>query len=213
MPTQTAPSQPHRPWTEIAPHGSSILRTRSLKRTPPHTRAPASTPIITDDVGDTNAQGAVIATSPANIPLQAIVISGLPKRKYQMSIAIAEPATAARFVFTATTEIRRSVAPSVEPGLKPIQPNSSRNVPVTTYTMLCAGKTRILPPGPYLPRRGPRMIASAMAQNPPTACTTVEPAKSTYPWPMFMVVPSCESQPPPHVQQPDIGYKIAPMNI
>jgi hypothetical protein len=27
-------------------------------------------------------------------------------------------------VLTATTEIRRSVAPSVEPGLNPIQPNT-----------------------------------------------------------------------------------------
>ena len=35
--------------------------------------------MITADVGETNAQGAVIATSPASIPLQAIVISGLPK--------------------------------------------------------------------------------------------------------------------------------------
>jgi len=92
--------------------------------------------MITADVGDTNAQGAVIATNPASIPLHAIVMSGLPNRKYQMSIAAADPATAARFVFTATTEIRRSVAPSVEPGLKPIQPNSRMNVPVTTHTML-----------------------------------------------------------------------------
>src|SRR5580692_10123949 len=132
MPTQTAPSQPQYPCTETAPQGSSILRTRSLKRTPPHTRDPASTPIITDAVGDTNAHGAVIATKPASIPLQAIVMSGLPNRKYQISMAAADPATAARFVFTATTEMRRSVAPSVDPGLKPIHPKSNMNVPVTT---------------------------------------------------------------------------------
>ena len=137
--------------------------------------------MTTAEVGDTNAHGAVIATSPANIPLHAMVISGLPNRKYHKSMAAAEPATAARLVFTATTEMRRSVAPSVEPGLKPIQPKSRMKVPVTTYTRLCAGKTRILPPGPYLPRRGPRMMARAMAQKPPTAWTTVEPAKSTYP--------------------------------
>src|SRR5580692_8067223 len=205
MPRDTAPNQPHNPCTEMAPHGSSILATRSKKRTPPHTRAPASTPMMTEDVGDTNAQGAVIATSPASIPLQAMVMSGLPNRKYQISMAAAEPAQAARFVLTATTEIRRSVAPSVEPGLKPIHPNNRMNVPVTTYTTLWAGKTRIFPPGPNFPRRGPSMIASAMAQNPPTACTTVDPAKSTYPWPRFIVDPSCESQPPPHVQQPEIG--------
>src|SRR5579864_8256518 len=136
MPTLTAPSQPQNPCTDTAPQGSSILSTRSLNRTPPQTRQPARIPMITADVGDTNAQGAVIATNPASIPLHAIVMSGLPNRKYQMSIAAADPATAARFVFTATTEIRRSVAPSVEPGLNPIQPNSRMNVPVTTYTML-----------------------------------------------------------------------------
>src|ERR1700730_2661513 len=77
--------------------------------------------------------------------------------------------------------------------------------------MLCAGKARIFPPGPYLPNRGPRIMASAMAQKPPTAWTTDDPAKSTYPCPRFRVDPICESQPPPHVQHPEIGYKIAPM--
>ncbi len=70
------------------------------------------------------------------MPLHAMVTSGLPNMKYQNSMAAAEPATAARLVFTATTEMRRSVAPSVEPGLNPIQPKSRMNVPVTTYTML-----------------------------------------------------------------------------
>ena len=113
------------------------------------------------------------------MPLHAIEMSGLPNMKYQNSIAVADPATAARFVLMAITEIRRSVAPSVEPGLKPIQPKSRMNVPVTTNTMLCAGNAIGLPSRPYLPRRGPRMTASAMAQKPPTAWTTVEPAKST----------------------------------
>ena len=121
----------------------------------------------------------MIATRPASMPLQAIVMSGFLNRKYHSSIAVADPATAARFVLIAITDIRKSVAPSVEPGLKPIQPNSRINVPVTTKTMLCAGKARGFPSAPYLPIRGPRSTAKAMAQNPPTAWTTVEPAKST----------------------------------
>src|SRR5580698_10610941 len=132
MPTDTAPSQPQKPCTEMAPQGSSILVTRSLNSTPRQTRIPASTPITTAEVGDTKAQGAVMATSPASIPLQAIVTSGLPNMKYQSSMATAEPATAARFVLMAITEMRRSVAPSVEPGLNPIHPNKRMNVPVTT---------------------------------------------------------------------------------
>ena len=179
MPTLTAPNQPQNPCTEIAPQGSSIFVTRSLKSTPPQTSKPARIPMITAEVGETNAHGAVMATSPASMPLQAIVMSGLPNRKYQTSSAAAEPATAARLVLTATTEMRRSVAPSVEPGLKPIQPNRRMKVPITTYTRLWAGKARGFPSLPYLPRRGPRMTASAMAAKPPTACTTVEPAKST----------------------------------
>src|SRR5580698_8912309 len=122
MPTDTPPSQPQKPCTDIAPQGSSILVTRSLKSTPRHTKIPASTPMITAEVGETKAQGAVIATNPASIPLHAMVISALPNMKYHSSIATADPATAAKFVLTATTEMRRSVAPSVEPGLNPIQP-------------------------------------------------------------------------------------------
>ena len=83
-----------------------------------------------------------MATRPASIPLQAIVMSGFPNLSHQKNIAVAEPKMAARFVLIATTEIRRSVAPSVEPGLKPIQPKSRMKVPVTTKTMLCAGKAR-----------------------------------------------------------------------
>src|ERR1700688_4464474 len=98
----------------MAPHGSSIFRTRSLNSTPRQTETPASTPITTAEFGDTNAQEAVIATSPASIPLQAIVMSGFPNMKYHSSIAAADPATAARLVFTATTEIRKSVAAKVE---------------------------------------------------------------------------------------------------
>src|SRR6476469_1189898 len=139
MPTATAPNQPQKPCTDIAPQGSSTFSFRSLNSTPPHTIAPAIAPMITADVGLTNAHGAVMATRPANMPLQAIVISGFLNIRYQTSSADAEPATAARFVFTATTEIRRSVAPSVEPGLKPIHPNSKMKVPVTTNARLWAG--------------------------------------------------------------------------
>src|SRR5262245_47988638 len=139
------------------------------------------------------------------MPLEALETSGFPNLRYQMTRAAADPAQAARFVLTAIAAMRRSVAASVDPGLKPIQPKRRMNVPVTTNTRLWAGNARGLPSGPYLPRRGPRMMASAIAQNPPTACTTVEPAKSTYPCPSPSVVPHCDIHPPPHTQQPKIG--------
>ena len=48
------------------------------------------------------------------------------------AIAVTKPKHAASSVFTATTEMRRSVAPSVDPGLNPIHPNTSTSVPMTT---------------------------------------------------------------------------------
>src|SRR5262245_23410104 len=200
MPRETAPSHPQKPWTEIAPQGSSIFSTRSFKSTPMHTTTPATIPMMAAEVGFTNAQGAVIATSPANIPLQAIVMSGFPNRNHQKNIADAEPKMAARFVLIATTEMRRSVAPSVEPGLNPIQPKRRMKVPTTTKARLWAGNALGFPSGPYFPIRGPRTTAKAIAANPPTACTTVDPAKSTYPCPQPMELPSCDIHPPPHTQ-------------
>src|SRR4029079_10969370 len=179
MPTDTAPNRPQNPCTEIAPQGSSILSTRSFRRTPRQTNTPARMPMITEEFGETKAQGAVIATRPASMPLQAMVTSGLPNIQYQRNKAVADPATAARLVLIAITDMRRSLAPRVDPGLNPIQPNRRMNVPVTTNTRLCAGNALDLPSGSYLPSRGPRMIASAIAANPPTAWTTVDPAKST----------------------------------
>src|ERR1700691_2301680 len=114
------PSKPQKPCTEIAPQGSSILVTWSLNRTPRQTTRPARIPMMDAEVGPTNAQGAVIATRPASMPLQAMVISGLPNFQYQKTIAVAEPAMAAKLVLIAMTEMRRSVAPKVDPGLNPI---------------------------------------------------------------------------------------------
>src|SRR6266571_8924039 len=120
----------------MAPQGSSTFSTLSLNRTPQQTTIPARIPMMMAEGALTNAQGAVIATSPASIPLQAIEMSGVPNLKYQKAIALAAPATAARLVLMATMEIRRSVPARVEPGLKPIQPNSRMKVPVTTNGML-----------------------------------------------------------------------------
>src|SRR5258706_13924909 len=191
----------------MAPQGSSTLSTRSLKSTPTQTRIPARAPMMTDEVGDTKAHEAVIATSPASIPLQAMVMSGFPKRKYQNTIALAAPATAARLVLTAITEMRRSVAASVEPGLNPIQPNKRMKVPVTTNARLCAGNGLGLPSGPYFPRRGPRMMASAIEQKPPTAWATEDPAKSTQAWPRFIVKPRCDQQTAPQLQPANVGER------
>src|SRR6186997_3121770 len=126
------PHAPLMPWTEMAPQGSSTLATWSKNQTPKQTRNPATRPMMAAAQGATKAQGAVIATSPASIPLHDMEISGLPYLALVYAIAVTNPKQAAIKVLTATVEIRRSVAPSVEPGLNPIQPNSRIMVPMTT---------------------------------------------------------------------------------
>src|SRR5207245_1284294 len=101
---------------------SSTFSTLSLNSTPTQTTTPAINPVMIAAGALMKAHGAVTATSPASIPLHAMEMSGFPNLKYQKHIAEAAPAIAARFVLIATTEMRRSVAPRVEPGLNPIQP-------------------------------------------------------------------------------------------
>src|SRR5437763_12986568 len=98
----------------------------------------------------------------------------------------------------------QSIADNVEPGLNPYQPNQRITPPIAPTVRSWAG---IGPPPSRLnfrPIRGPSTIAPAMAIDPPTVCTTVEPAKSrnTVPhvqlWNHPIVLPS---QPPgPHTQ-------------
>src|SRR6056297_1397060 len=87
---------------------------------------------------------------------------------------------------------------SCEPPLKPNQPSHRMNVPSVARARLEPGIGLTLPSLPYLPRRGPSTMAPARAAHPPTECTTVEPAKSEK--------PISDSQPPPHCQEPEIGY-------
>ena len=73
------------------------------------------------------------------------------------------PAAAARFVTTTTSAKRPPIAPSVEPGLKPNQPNQRMKTPSPTSGMLWPGITFGFPSGPYLPWRGPNRSKAAKA--------------------------------------------------
>src|SRR5207244_12619894 len=97
----------------------STFATLSQNQTPPQTMTPAVKPISAADQGATKAQGAVIATSPASMPLQDIEISGLPEMNAVNAIAATAPKTAAVAVCSMLTAMRRSVAPSVEPSSHP----------------------------------------------------------------------------------------------
>src|ERR1700704_6383884 len=121
------------------------------------------------------------------------------------------PAQAAIVVFAATRPMpSQSMAESVEPGLNPYQPNHRITPPMAHHVRSWAG---IGPPPSRLnvrPRRGPSAIAPASAIDPPTVCTTVEPAKSRKKSPPAKCLnqkpPPFSNQPPgPQTQCPKIG--------
>jgi hypothetical protein len=86
---------------------------------------------------------------------------------------------------------------SCEPPLKPNQPSHRMNVPSVASARLEPGIGVTRPSAPYLPLRAPRMIAPVSAAQPPTECTTVEPAKSRK--------PISSRNPPPHFHDACIG--------
>ena len=79
-PRERTPHAPFTPWTEIAPTGSSTFKVRSTKKTDQQTRTPETTPMSTAMGAVTKAQGAVIATRPASMPLAIMLGSGFPYR-------------------------------------------------------------------------------------------------------------------------------------
>src|ERR687891_1603979 len=189
----SVPQVPQTPCTEMAPTGSSIL-ILSKNITEPTTIAPAIAPMRTATDVVTVPQGAVIATRPASRPLAVIETSGLLVRSHMTPPATTAPAQAATRVRVATI-ITNSSAASSEPGLNPNQPMNRMSAPSTTSGMLWPGMARALPSDPYLPMRGPSMMAPMSAAQPPVPWTTVEPAKS------LKGNSRWASQPPPHVQR------------
>ena len=72
------PKAPLTPWTAMAPTGSSILSLVSMKSAATTTSTPAMAPMSRAAQASTKAQGAVMATRPASMPLASQDGSGLP---------------------------------------------------------------------------------------------------------------------------------------
>ena len=156
--------------------------------------------MIAAPIGLTNAHGAVIATSPASIPLHNSVVSDFIPLAQSVSMAKNAPVKLASIVLTTTKLIRRSVPARVDPGLNPNHPKARMKVPSATIGTLWPGIACGLPCASYLPMRGPIIIAPASAIMPPIEWTTPEPAKSTAPCPRPQLIPPCANQPPPQTQ-------------
>ena len=96
------------------------------------TKTPEINPIRAADCTETKAQGAVIATNPANIPLIIIDGSGFLVLNHHMyNIEANAPVAEAIMVLTAITLILKSPPANVDPGLNPNQPNARIKQPIT----------------------------------------------------------------------------------
>src|SRR5277367_625433 len=120
----------------MAPTESSIF-ILAKKNTDSTHRTPATRPSSEAPPAFTKAQGQVIATRPASIPLHIIAGSGFLVLNHHIhSVAPTAPVAEASMVLTATTAMRRSDAASEEPGLNPNQPKARMKVPSITIGML-----------------------------------------------------------------------------
>ena len=162
----SSPQMPADPCTDMAPTGSSIL-SLSRKVMENTTRMPPTAPTNRDNSMLPDSGDAVIETSPARAPFNAMVRSALPNSARARTSAATKPPQAAMLVLTNTcaTALASStlLTFSSEPPLKPNQPNQRMNMPSVANGMLAPGRAFTLPSEPYLPLRGPSSSTPASA--------------------------------------------------
>ena len=164
----------------MAPTTSSIFK-RSRSGTAKTTMTPPTAPIRVAETSEGVSGSAVMDTKPAKAPFKIMVKSGFLYRSCVKIRAATAPAAAAVLVLEKIRLISATLPDvsiySCDPPLKPNQPSQRINVPKVANARFEPGIGFTLP-SLYLPKRGPRMIAPVKAAQPPTECTTVEPAKS-----------------------------------
>src|SRR5581483_7127752 len=89
-----------------------------------------------DDMGETNPDAGVIATSPATAPEAAPTVDGLPVWAHEISAHVTAAIPVATCVAMKAL-VAFDAAAAAEPALKPNQPVQSRAAPSTTREMLC----------------------------------------------------------------------------
>src|SRR6266568_7393001 len=101
-------------------------------------RIPPPMPIQMAEIGPTNPEAGVIATSPATAPLAAPRMVGFPRPNHSASIHDSDAAAVAVLVATKAL-VASALAASALPALKPNQPTQRSAAPVSTKGMLCGG--------------------------------------------------------------------------
>src|SRR5215470_960730 len=96
---------------------------------------PAATPIASADIGFTNPDAGVMATSPATAPEIAPSTLGLPLRIHSANIQARAAAAVAKCVATKALVASADAATAL-PALNPNQPTQSRHAPMTLSTRL-----------------------------------------------------------------------------
>ena len=197
-PTASVPHAPAIRCTGAAPTTSST-RSRSSSQEDACTSAAAAAPMTTASNEETAWQPAVMATSPPSRPLISGVGRYPPPPARPSATPTASPAEPASTVL-ATTPGTAPVSPSVLPPLKPSQPTQIESAPSTASGRLLAVISRGRPVRSKRPSRGPTATQAMSANQPPTECTTVDPAKSTKPRPASHVASPVRA--PPQAQCP-----------
>src|ERR687885_2064475 len=132
-------------------------------------------PMIIEDMGDTNPDAGVIATSPATAPDAAPTVEGLPVCAQDIRDHVTAAIPVATWVAT-NALVAFVAAAAAEPALKPNQPTHSNAAPSTTRDLLC-GSIGTLP----YPSLRPSMRAITRPDQPEVIWMTVPPAKSRAP--------------------------------
>src|SRR5918996_786127 len=97
---------------------------------------PARKPISSADIGDTNPEPGVMATSPATAPEMPPSTLGLPCFSHSPTSQPRAPAAEPKCVATKAL-VARAPAPRADPALNPNQPTHNRHAPMKLSTRLC----------------------------------------------------------------------------
>src|SRR6185437_11492730 len=101
-------------------------------------KKPASRPMSMADMGCTNPEAGVMATSPATAPEIAPSAVGLPLWNHSKMVQPSAAVAVAKCVLTKAL-VASELAASADPALKPNQPTHSRHAPIKLSTSECGG--------------------------------------------------------------------------